>query len=89
MAIDVVRLQRSSFTAIYFNAGFEDSEKHLSVDVVEATQYSTENLPIDFIEAATSSGRANISAVNSSATQATASGSSYTDRLSIFSIKRL
>ena len=90
MAADVVRSRRGSFTAIYFDAGFEDSsEVYSPVGVAKAIQHSTENLPVDFIEAATPSGRASISAASSPATQATAPGSSYTDRPSTFSMERL
>src|SRR6266699_2010695 len=65
MAADVVRPRRSSFITTYSNAGFEDFEEYLSVGVVEAIQHLTENLPVDFIEAATPSGRANTSAASS------------------------
>src|SRR6266566_4679706 len=89
IAADIVRPRRGSLTAIYFDAGFEDSEEHLSVDIAKATQHSTENFPMDFIEAATPSGRASTPAASSPATQATAPGSSHTDRPSTFSMERL
>ncbi len=90
MAADVVRPRRGSLTATYSDAGFEDSsEEYSPVGVAEATQHSTENLPVDFIEAATPSGRASTPAASSPATQATAPGSSHTDRPSTFSMERL
>src|SRR6266566_5738092 len=90
IAADIVRPRRGLLTATYSDAGFEDSsEEYSPVGVAEATQHSTENLPLYFIEATTPSGRANTSAANSPTTQATAPGNSYTDRPSTFSMKRL
>ncbi len=37
IAADIVRPRRGSFTAIYFDAGFEDSKEYSSVGIVEAT----------------------------------------------------
>ncbi len=89
IAADVVRPRRGSLTAIYSDAGFKDSEEHSSVGIAKATQHSTENFFIDFIEAATPSGRASTSAANSPVIQTTAPDNSYTDCPSIFSIERL
>src|SRR6266699_1773919 len=72
IATDVVRPRRGSFTAIYSDAGFEDSsEEYSPVGVPKAIQHSTENLLV-VIEAATSSGRASTLAASSPAIQATA-----------------
>ncbi|SRR6266699_3276048 len=68
IATDVVRPRRGSLIAIYFDAGFKDSEEYSSIDVIKTIQHSTENLLVDFIKAATSSNRASTSAANSPTT---------------------